>query len=231
MNHTPAPAATAEPSELTDAATPTDLTARWMAAVAAGCLAALPIGWLLAFAALLPFYLGLFFFVLFGLILGAVVFRIGQPDRPLTRRRIVVGTACVVAVGWGTSLTTEARVFPSQVAEQAVMHYAKLPQGMNLKAFEEASTADVRRHLHENYAPGGLIGYVRWAVTSSRIDPPVGQLRKPFLSSQPRHWWLMRALLSCILLAYGVHSQLIALTRPDSQRDHRETYVNPLSKI
>lgn len=221
----------AQSSPQADAWVETQLSARWMIAVGAGCLAGLPIGWLLAFGALLPFYLGLFFFVLLGLVLGAIVFRIGQVDRPLPRRRIVIGTGCVLAVTWLASLTTEARVFPGQVAQMAVEQYPKLPEGTTLASFRATSTAGIVNHLQENYAPGGLIGYARWAITSSRLDPPVGQLRKPFVASQGRFGWSLRVLLSALLLGYGIYSQLSALTRPDTPREHMETYVNPLSKM
>ena len=42
-------------------------------ALAAGCLLAVPVGWLLATLAMLPFFLGLFFCMLFSLFIGAVV--------------------------------------------------------------------------------------------------------------------------------------------------------------
>ena len=134
-------------------------------------------------------------------------------------------------VTWGASLTTEARVFPAQVAEMAVRQHKKLPEGTSLESFQATSTTQIVRHLQENYAPGGLIGYARWAITSSRLDPPLGQLRKPFIASQGRFGWSLRVLLSALLLGYGIYSQLSALTRPDTRREHLETYVNPLSKM
>ncbi|MBN1489250.1 MAG: hypothetical protein JXA69_04975, partial [Phycisphaerae bacterium] len=58
------------------------LPPRWAASVIAGLALGLPFAWLLAVLAFLPFYLGLFFFTLIGLLIGAVQFRVGKPAVP-----------------------------------------------------------------------------------------------------------------------------------------------------
>ena len=204
---------------------------RWVLAVLAAAGVGLPIGWLLCYGGLLPFFLGLFFFLLFGLLLGAVAYRIGVPARPLSKAAVVGGTAVVVGVTWATSLLVEAHDFPDQVADVAFRQPRKLPAGTTPEAYCRQSADEVAVYLREKHPPGGVIGYVHWALTSSRIDPPVGKLRKPFRSSQPRGWWAARVVLSIFLLGYGVYSQIGPLTRLPAARDRTGTAVNPLSKI
>lgn len=204
---------------------------RWLLAVLAAAGVGLPIGWLLCYGGLLPFFLGLFFFLLFGLLLGAVAYRVGLAARPLTKAAIVAGAAVVVVVTWATSILVEARDFPDQVAGEAIEQHRKLPEGMTPQTFRRQSADQIAAYLRERHPPGGVTGYVRWALSSSRVNPPAGMLRRPFKSSQPRGWWAGRVILSIILLFYGVYSQIGPLTRPPSAKDQTSTAVNPLSKI
>ncbi len=204
---------------------------RWVLAVLAASVAGMPIGWLLCYGGLLPFYLGLFFFTLFGLLLGAVAYRVGNAARPLSKAAIVAGTAAVVAVTWSISVAVEAYDFPYQVAGDALMQYRRLAEGNTPESFRRQSVEEVRAYLRENHPPGGIIGYVHWAVTSSRIDPPVGALRRPFKASQPGAWWAGRVVLSIILLFYGVYAQVGSLTRLPTERERARAGINPLSKI
>lgn len=204
---------------------------RWPLAMLAGVLLALPLGWLLAFGALLPFFLGLFFFLLFGLVLGAAMYRVGRPARPLSRAPLLAGTACVVLALLAVSLWVEARSLPHQVAIFAREKIRKLPEGLTREQFLVDSAADVTRHLNERFPPGGVVGYVRWCILDSRLEPPVGDLPVVFKSSQPRFWWLFRVVASIALLGFGIHSQAGELRRPADWRDRAGAAVNPLSKI
>ena len=226
----------AAPSDEAPAATepragPAAPKARWPLAVAAASGVGLPIGWLLCYAALLPFLLGLFFFALFGLLLGAVLYRVGHPARPLRRRSMRLGVIVVMTFTWVISMLTEGYDFPRQVASYSYEKIRKLPEGTTSEAFHRDCTAGVARYLREEFPPGGVIGYARWAITSSRIDPPVGHLRRPFRSSQYRWWWVIRVVLSVVLLTWGIHSQVASLARPSDARDRAGTAGNPLSKI
>lgn len=235
MNESASPTTTADPSGVAQSGGPAAearLPGRWPVGVLGGALAGLPIGWLLSYGGLLPFYLGLFFFLLFGLLLGAVVYRLGAPARPLGRAWLAGGTAVVVLVTWGVSMLIEAHTFPSQVAKVALEKTRKLPAGATPDSFLRDSQDDVARHLRDKYAPGGVIGYMRWQLTDSQIKPPVGRLPKTFRSTQPRLWWGIRVLLSITLLSVGIYSQIAALRREASQQQRRDgTTVNPLSKI
>ena len=141
------------------------------------------------------------------------------------------GTAVVALVAWGTSFLVEAYDFPAQVADVAVRQPKKLLQGMTPTEYRQRSAEEVRDYLGKNYAPGGAIGYARWALTSGRVIPPVGMLLRPFESSQPPVWWGIRVALSIVLLFAGIYSQVAPLKRLPAQHDHEGTTVNPLSRI
>ena len=82
---------------------------RWWIAVVVGLIVILPFAWLLSHAALLPFFLGLFFFVLFGLLVGAVMHRVASRGRSYCSMSLVPGTTNVVMVGFCVSIAQEAR--------------------------------------------------------------------------------------------------------------------------
>jgi hypothetical protein len=204
----------------------------WLMAVLTTCLVGVPIGVLLCYAALLPFMIGLFFFMLFGVLLGAVTYRVGQRGRPMPRWTVRGAVAVVVVVVLAISLATEGYDFPRQVAKFSYEEARKLPEDKTPDEFLRSAREDVARHLDEHFPPGGVIGYIRWAATSSRIDPPVAHLeRRSFVANQRPRWWITRIVLSILLLGYGVNSQVSPLTRLRDAREPTGSAGSPLSKI
>jgi hypothetical protein len=192
-----------------------DTLPRWWAAVAVGTLVSLPIGWLLSYAAALPFFIGLYFFALFGLLIGAVTHRIAAAGRPYGQLAVLVGTTLIVLVAWGLTVVKESRDLPTDIAAQAVRRTRDLG-GRSAAQFRTDVAEDVRRFLAERYPPGGTFGYMRWVLTS-------GQLKKGDLVSVDRAmeaplsrlWWAVRIVLSLLLLAFGVSSQTLTLSRAE----------------
>lgn len=184
---------------------------RWWLGVLVGCLLALPVGWLLSYGASLPFFLGLFFFVLFGLVIGAVMHRIASQQRPFRRAPLLVGTVAVVIVLLVASLVNEARDFPMDMAKDVSAKTRDIG-GSTLEAFQARVAADVRLYLRQRFAPGGSIGYFRWILAG-------GEVRKDHLSPlrmtyvrRPNGWaWAVRVLLSVVALAFGIGSQTLLL--------------------
>jgi hypothetical protein len=178
---------------------------RWWCAVFVGVWFSLPFSWLLSFGALLPFLLGLFFFALFGLIIGALVFRIAAPGRPYGKGAIVVGTTLIVLVCWCTALVLESRDFPREMGQKATDATRSID--MTRQQHIEKMAEDVRAYLREEYPPGGLIGYVRWSLVDGKIKKNV--LKGPgrtLKRDQVKAWWATRVVLSIGLLAFGVAS-------------------------
>jgi hypothetical protein len=204
---------------------PRPAAGRWWWAIVAGVLLAVPFGWLLSYAAALLAMLGLFFFMLFGLVIGAAMFRIGQAARPISLWKLKLGAALVVFVGWTVSIAVEAHDFPGDLARRALKTKAfrqrpgqtREAPGRPPKEITEEIVRHVRSHLRESYPPGGMIGYVRWAITSNEFPVQVTgvpqTIRLHF--SGNRGWWMIRGLLSIVLFAFAVYSLVRILRFPE----------------
>lgn len=191
----------------------------WMGVVVAGVVAT-PLAWLLNFAASLPFFLGLFFFALFGLIIGAVCFRIAAVDRPYRLRTIVLGTTLLVVGTWALSIYLEASQFASVMAEEAIRLPTLDLEGEPVDTYRARVTSEIEQYMSANYAPGGVIGYVRWAVGSGVLpDGSLPSVPKALRMPQSGPWWIGRVAVSIALLGFGVASQTLNLRlRQDPSR-------------
>jgi len=198
---------------------------RWWLGVLFGAVVAGPLSWLLSHAATLPFFIGVFFFALFGLVIGASIHRVASGRAPYARAPIIAGTTLIVLQCWGVSLHLESVRFPQDVATFAIE--ATLDIGDRTADEFRADVAEnTRRFLRETYPPGGLVGYARWSLLSSRLTPQnIPGLRRPFRSDQAKVWWAVRVVLSVGLLAFGVGSQTLPLasTRPKAKNVHRDS--------
>lgn len=184
---------------------------RWWLAVAVASVIGIPCGWVLSYAALLPFFIGVFFFAVFGLIIGAVAYRFAAPGRPYAKTLIVVGTTVIILVTFAASLWKEGRDFPSDVATRALKNTRSI--GILTPAeFRHNVEGDVRRFLAAEYWPGGTIGYLRWTLTSGRISKKAFDwMERDIVFPQARYLFAVRVALSLGLLAFGVASQTLTL--------------------
>lgn len=205
---------------------------RWWGGVAVGIAIGLPLSWLLSYAATLPFFIGLFFFALFGLVIGASVYRVAAKNRPCGRASVLIGTTLMVLVCWGLALQLEARRFPGDIADYAAENSPDLG-GRDLPTYLQDVSRKTTDYLRQTYPPGGLIGYARWSMLNGRITRnDIPELVQPFRSNQARIWWAVRVVVSIALLAFGIGSQTLPLTQapklsgsvpdepPDRDPDH-----------
>ena len=179
-----------------------------------GGIVGLPLSWLLAYAATLPFFIGLFFFALFGLVIGATVHRVASPGRPYARGTLWAGTILLVVGGWLVSICVEGRALPMDFARDAP-NWTRNLHGQTRSQFVQVVADRIRSHLRENYPPGGTLGYVRWIVTSGEF--PKGSIegvKRTLRVSQRKGWWIMRVLLSIGLFSFGISSQTLLLRLP-----------------
>lgn len=189
------------------------LPSRWWPAVVVGVLLSLPAGWLLSYAALLPFLLGLFFFVLIGLMIGAATFRVASKGRRPGNVALWIGTTLIVAAGWVVSIVKEGRDFPRDVARQASGGTRDLG-GLSVEEFREKVADEVRGFLASRFAPGGTLGYIRWGLQSGEIRPTdVASLPRTIIREQRGDWLAVRLALSVGFFAFGVGSQTFSIRR------------------
>ena len=184
---------------------------RLAAASAAGMAIGAPFGWVLSYAGSLPFLLGVFFFALLGLIVGAIVFRVASPAAPYAMPAVLTCTTIVVLWTWGLAMFKESRDFPRDMAIIAADRSRDIGD-VSAEEFREGIADGVRAYLRERYPPGGALGYARWALLSGEI--PRGTLegfRGSLRIQQAGVWWALRVVLSLSLLGFGIGSQTFQL--------------------
>ncbi|MCP4590518.1 MAG: hypothetical protein GY842_07230 [bacterium] len=176
---------------------------------------AFPAGWLLSHASFLVALLGLFFFILFGLVIGAALYRVWRPLRPMARGTIRLGVTLVVLVGWGGSLVWEGIIFPSAVANDAIKQVVKIEGKTGGDVLADA-VRDTRAFLAERYPPGGVVGYWQWAIAGDTVEIPITGVDKPKPITHKSTGWffVVRALLAGLLWTLAVRSQVSPLAKP-----------------
>ncbi len=195
-----------------DGAVTVSSSVRWWLGVGTAIIVAAPLSWLLALASNLPFFLGLFFFALFGLIIGAVCFRVAHPNQPYARGTVLMGTTLIIGATWGGSIWFEARSFGMDMAREASALPSLSLKGTTVADYRAEVDAQVRSFLSEHYPPGGTIGYIRWVTRSGKIpDGMLASVKKGLGTNQAGWWWIGRVAISIALLAFGVGSQVFAL--------------------
>lgn len=222
MEDYPAPAPPASPSPEAPAAqlAPRSPGRFWVAAAVGTTLSGL-FGWfIMPFLASVMYVLGLFFFMLVGLIIGALTYRLAAPAAPIARRRLMILGIVMTLAMWVTTLIGEYRFFPTMVSAH-VQRMVLRSLGRPLTT-EQAQTinTEVRAHVAAEfgtkYAPGGLLGYMRWCLVSGEMRVPraIDSSTIHFELSQRRVWWTVRVVFSLILLGGAFLSQLLPLGPP-----------------
>ncbi|MBN1510454.1 MAG: hypothetical protein JXB13_00430 [Phycisphaerae bacterium] len=194
--------------------------ARWWLAVLVAAVVSLPFGYLLSYGAFLLAYFGLFFFLLFGLLVGAVMYRIALPARPIPRWQLLTGSLVVAAVCGGFSLAVECWQFPQDAAERTLKTLRILPEGTTRDDILQQARASVEKYLVENHWPGGALGYMRWKATARslpvEVKTPTMTISRMIRYRGNRLWWIVRVILSLTFLPYAVHAVVKPLSKVDA---------------
>lgn len=205
-----------------------------LAALVAGLIAALALGLtLLTWALSLMFMLGLFFFMLFGLLVGAVMFRFGARSRPMPRGRIVLITTLVALTAWTTALVKEAHDFPRDFVA-GIIHDKKMgrlplyipPQSGGLEQVRGEVQTFIDGYLEKQYPPGGMLGYVRYVSAGAPIELDIpSQLKKFTIKPRVTPWvWWTRGLLALPLIWLTIYSVTAGLARTATAAELRRKY-------
>jgi len=192
----------------------------------AGGVVGIATGCLLAYLAVLPMFLGLFFFLLLGLIIGAVMFRLGKGAAPVPALILWLMGAGVSILVWGTGLFVEYLGLPGDVARAVRV---SLPRRLTQQEQNELD-AGVRRYVLSQFAGNefrrgpadharAVVGYLRWAATDGTMQCPriFDDSTHAFQLGQRKRGWLTRVILSLGLLGFAVLSQVLSLRKPTEQ--------------
>jgi len=187
----------------------------FIGSLVAGCVLGLPAGWLLAYLGMLPMLLGLFFYLLFGLLIGAVMVRVGRRAAPVAKTGLWLIAVFVAVLVWTTSLVTEYWEFPRSTNDQVRKTFVRSFTKSELEHLREQTHHYVLSELQSHYRPGGFLGYLRWAATQGTMECPrvFEDSTENIQLPQRRVAWLIRVLLGLIFLVGTVVVQTLELTR------------------
>lgn len=191
----------------------------WRSALLLGLVCLVGMSWLLARLLWLPFYCGLFFFLVAGLLIGGLSFRLARRARPIAARRIILGITIVSSVGTGATVCWEFRHVAGTVGDPPA--FAKAigagsRGGASRREVRGLATAAFRRRLAREYPPGGTLGYVRWAVASGEMEVEVKGIVEE-VGIHHRGWvWPLRSLAAFLLSGVGFWLSFESLRSPTS---------------
>src|SRR5262245_29792756 len=143
-----------------------------LGAILASAAFSLPLLWILARVIWLPMYFGVFFFLVGGMLAGAVGFRIARRLRPLPTRRIIAAVAVIGIIATIAGLTFEYTYRAATIGEPPRFAEARadaLQRRTSTHYIQRDATEQFRSYLSSQFPPGGPIGYLRWAASSGRV--------------------------------------------------------------
>ncbi len=180
------------------------------------------LSWLLARLIWLPFLFGLFFFLVAGLLVGSVAFRLARASRPVSGSVILRSALLIAVLTVFASVCFEYRHFASTVGDPP-----RFADARNAALSKEASLHELHRRIagefgaamKAHYSPGGVLGYVRWTLGATHLDLTVDGDTERVLSDHAGFLWLIRTLMSVALVAAGLWSSLESLRSAEPVRN------------
>lgn len=185
---------------------PSRRAAWWFALAVTFALLAV-LAWLLARLVWLPMYFGLFFFLVAGLLVSAIAFRIARPARPLSTGAILRGAVIVSLLTIAVTLIWEYQHFAATVGDPP--HFpdarnAAVRAGRSAKEVRAQAGREFKSALGSQYPPGGVIGYALWTVRSGEMKLTVDGVTDTIHSSHRGLAWPLRTLAAVALLTAGL---------------------------
>ena len=166
------------------------------------------------------YFLGLFFFILFGLIHGAATFRFLSAFRPVRRPMLNCIGWFFVLMTWAGGLALEASYLPEDVYDVTIKTFKRgLPPGLTPADFKRDVLAQTTDHLRENYGSNLTLSYVRWELAGGAMELTVRGRERSLAYERPQRkiGFALRVLISLVLVAYGMFSQIGVLTKTKEQ--------------
>lgn len=188
----------------------------WWAVILSGTLL-LPLIWLLARLIWLPFYFGLFFFLIAGLLVGTASFRLGLRSRPISTTHLILGTVLLALAGASAFVVLEYRNFAAGVAGNRGFPDARnaaVAAGESPNVIEREAEREFKHCLQSDYPPGGPVGYIQWAIASGRMDVKIRGFRERVIIEHRGFVWPIRTVAAAVLLGLGLWLSFESLRSP-----------------
>ena len=205
-----------EPPQSSSVPSSAALTA-WLGAqlFALGALAIL--GWLLARLVWIYYFFGLFFFLVAGLLVGAIAFRIARSARPIEKARLLRGIISIGICCTVINIVWEYRHYGWTVGQPphfADARNAAIAAGRPSNAIQQTASQEFADYLAKNYPPGGALGYVLWSTRDGKAHITVEGVSETVITDH-RHWvWPVRTLVGMVLLTAGLWFSMESLRCP-----------------
>ncbi len=185
-------------------------------AAAIATLIALPFMLLLMFCAWLPYWFGMYFFILGGLLFGAIWFRQVNHLRPIPAMAVYLRMALVLAVLFGVYMGSEYVVKRMHLARGVADAAAKRVPVHSLTE-KQTRYDEAMVHVDQTLAEHGPgpIGYYVWNATDGKVSPLPQYGGGSTVLPQRGAYWVTRVVLSMVLLTLGMRMGVKELTTPD----------------
>jgi len=188
-----------------------------------------PLNWLLGSLLWLPYYSGLFGFLVEGLIAGAVAFRVASAARPVSKLNRIIGIALLVVFSINVLLLFEYHHFrnkialpPKFVTTRNHIIRAQKDESARVAAIEAVETQAQQAFsnmLADNFPPANAYGYARWVTVTGLADIDV-QGERERIEARHRGWiWPVRTGIGALLLALGFWLAFDALAQGEPVRN------------
>ncbi|MBX3394733.1 MAG: hypothetical protein KF841_05155 [Phycisphaerae bacterium] len=180
---------------------------RWLAVAAVASLVLHSLDYLLGLVIWLPFYSGLFGYLLAGLIAGGTAFRLARTLRPVTRSRIILFSILMATANAPFALYWEYHHVAEGVAGLAGFRKLRARAARDntpIKEVNDRINDEFRSQLASLYPPGRMLGYARWCIASGEMVIEVGDASDTVFTDHQGWVWLVRSIIAYVLSILGL---------------------------
>ncbi len=215
--------------------TPMQTTPNWRPVLdrsaAIATLIGIPFTILLMYCAWLPVLMGMYFFILGGMLVGSIWFRLASHVRPVPAAAVRLRLLTMLVLLTGLYLVSEYYVKVGHLTRDLTnltLQYHPVATLTERQARDHEAAAHVQQTLRR-YGPGPL-GYLAWAVTDGQLPPMDKYTAKTITLPQRQAFYILRVVVSVTLLWYGLHLMSKDLTKRDdpAPTDAHDTSAPPI---
>lgn len=189
----------------------------WWVGLAACFVVLSALSYILARVVFLPYFMGLFFYQVAGLIAGSAGFRVARAVRPMRRGQLIAGALLVAVASWCVSILFEYHDRVDGIAREGEFYEAKLAAieggGSAAEVMARVRTG-LRDHLLADYPPGGVLGYVQWVVRRGELTLTIDGVTDTVGVAHRGRAWVIRSIASIALMTIGLFMAFQALVSP-----------------